>query len=306
MAEPNHPAFDSEEQAILSAIVPEDEPVPTDGTGEPAPAEAPKPAEPTPAPTEAPAAPTPEAPVAKPEAAAPAAPGTETQQPAQPQGDPRAALRAARQAEKRLRSENERLQQELEALRQGKAPVDTRITEDELAELERDFPLQAKVVRRQRELEEQLAATARAQTPPQPEFQPVVYDPAVQEVIDSVPDLLAWQYDPNAQDKFQRAIQYDAALSVDPDWRGRPAHERFEEAARRTKDALAPAAAPSPSTPAAPAAPRLDPAQAIASAPVEGPKGISDFRGGAPASAPALDYSRMSDEAVMASLKPDA
>ncbi len=306
MAEPNHPAFDNEEQAILSAIVPEDEPVPADGTGDPAPAEPPKPAEPTPAPTEAPAAPAAETPTAQPEAAAPAAPGTEAQPPAQPQGDTRAALRAARQAEKRLRNENERLQQELEALRQGKAPVDTRITEDELAELERDFPLQAKVVRQQRILEEQLAATAQVQQQSQskPEFQPVVYDPAVQEVIDSVPDLLSWQFDPNAQDKFKRAIEYDAALLQDPDWRDRSTDERFAEAARRTKAAFEPTST-SPS-PAAPAAPRLDPAQAIANAPVEGPRGISDFRGGAPASAPALDYSRMSDEAVMASLKPDA
>ena len=306
--EPKHPAFDSEEQEILSAIAPEDESVPEDGAGEAAAAEAPKPVEPSAAPTEAPKQdPDTQEEAASPEAAKPAAEEPESQQqPAQNHGDTRAALRAARREERRLRGENERLQQELEALRQGKAPVDTRITEDELAELERDFPLQAKVVRQQRALEEQLAARVAPsqQTQQQAEFQPVVYDPTVQEVIDSVPDLLNWQYDPNAQDKFQRAIEYDKALSADPDWRNRPANERFEEAARRTREAFAPAPSPSPS--AAAAAPRLDPAKAIESAPVQGPKGISDFRGGAPASAPALDYTRMSDEAVMASLKPEA
>ena len=302
--DPKHPAFDSEEQAILANIVPEADPTEIpEGNGEAAPAPAPVASETAPAPAaEAPAAPEPAPAAPAPEpAAAPAAPA---EAPAQPQGDTRAALRAARQAEKRLRAENERLHQENEALRQGKAPVDTSITDAELEELRENFPLQYKVVLSQREMERKLAAAAPA---PQPdEFQPPAYDPSVQEVIDSVPDLVAWQFDPQAQDKFQRAIQYDAALAVDPDWKGRPVAERFAEAAERTKRALSqPAAAPTPST-AAPAAPRLDPSAALAAAPVQGPKGISDFRGGAPASAPTADYSRMSDEAIMASLKPDA
>ena len=46
------------------------------------------------------------------------------------------------------------------ALRQGKAPVDTSITDAELEELRENFPLQYKVVVAQRELERKLAAAA--------------------------------------------------------------------------------------------------------------------------------------------------
>lgn len=304
--ENQHPSFDSEEQAILSEIKPDDASMPADGvTGDagdqPLPTDAPVVETPSAAPTPAAETPAATTPVVEQPAAAVETPPAE--QP-KPQGDTRAALRAARHAEKRLRDENERLKQELEAARTGQAPVDSRLTDEELEQLEQDFPLQAKLARRQRELEEQIAATRTATPPAAADFEPPSYPPQVQEVIDEVPDLLTWQHDPASQDKFQRAVEYDKALLLDPDWKGRTPAERFAEAAERTKRAFAaaPAAAPSPS--AAPAATRLDPAAALAAAPASGPKGISDFRGGAPASSTELDYSAMSDEAVMASLAP--
>lgn len=211
--------------------------------------------------------------------------------------------------ERRLRQELERKEQEIEELKQGKSPdaVDTNITDEELAELEQNFPVQAKLARRQREIERELEQTREQQQQRQqadPDgFEPLVYAPEVQEVIDAVPDLMAWQYDPAAQDKFSRAIEYDKALLADPDWKGKPIVERFAEATRRTKAAMEPASAPAATSSAAPpAAPRTDPAQAVANAPVEGPKSISDFRGGAPANAPAVDFRRMSDEQIMSSL----
>ena len=227
----------------------------------------------------------------------PEQPKTDPAEPAQPHGDVRAALRASRRSEKRAQEEIERLRQENEALKQGKAPVNTQITDEDLAQLEADFPLQAKIVRRQRELEQQLAQVKPPE--PDPEFQPLSYDPAVQEVIDSVPDLLAWQYDPAAQDKFLRAIEYDKALQVDPDWKDKSFTERFAEAASRTKKAFAQTATPTP------AVTRQDPAAAIENAPVQGPKGISDFRGGGPATPPKPRYADMSDEDIMASLRPE-
>lgn len=310
--ENQHPAFDPDEQAILSELRPEEEPhLQADEEGntpnsEPNPADAsttPDPsAAPAPAPAEAPApapAPAAEAPAPAPAAAAPAPAAPPAEQP-KPQGDTRAALRAARTAERRLRDENERLQRELEDARQGKKPVDTRITDEELEQLEQDFPLQAKLVRHQRELEQQIAA-ARPAAQPSTEFEAPSYRPEVQEVIDSVPDLVAWQYDPNAQDRFQRAVEYDKALLVDPDWKGRTPAERFAEAVERTKRAFgtAPAPAPAPS-----AQPQLDPAAALAAAPASGPKSISDFRGGGPAAPPERDFSAMSDEEILASLTP--
>lgn len=291
----NHPSFDQDEQAILSNLVPQgadvkeitlDLPTATD----PATAAQADPSSigtpPVPAATPAPAT----API--PEAAPEATPA--------PQGDTRAALRAARHAEKRLREDNQKLIEENAALRQGKTAVDTQVTDAELAQLEEDFPLQAKIVRKQREIEQQLQQQ-QAAAQPAPGFEAPSYDPAVQEVIDSVPQLVNWQYDPAAQDKFARAIEYDKALVIDPDWAAKPIAERFAEAARRTEAALAPASL-TPAPIAAPAAARLDPATVIANAPAAGPKGISDFRGGAPASPPSINYAGMSDEAIMASL----
>lgn len=271
--EANNAAFNADEQEILSKIVPDAEFVEQVDTDQPNSVAAPAEGSTT---------------AATPEQVAST---TETTEQAAPQGDPRAALRASRRAEKRLRDELDKTKQELEDLRQGKAVVDTAISDAELAELDQDFPLQAKIVRQQRELESRLAkAVPEAQT--QPEFEPMAYDPAVQDVIDGIPDLMTWQYDPASQDKFQRAIQYDQALSVDPDWKDASVAERFAEAARRTKAA----------TPSAPSTRRIDPATAIANAPANGPKGISDFRGGAPATTSTVDFTRMSDEQIMSSL----
>lgn len=277
MTEPRHPAFDSEEQEILSQIVADDNLAPN----EPAPE------------TTAPADPVVDAPATTAEPAASAAPA-EAQAAEQPQGDKSAALRAARRAERQLRSENQRLRDELEQARQGKAPIDTAISDDELEDMKSDFPLQYKLVMRQRELEAQIAATRPAQAASQ-DFQPPVYDPDIQEQIDSVPDLLAWQHDPAAQDKFARAVEYDDALKHDPDWKGKPVAERFAEAAERTKRAFG-AVRPTPATT------RQDPAAVIAAAQSTGPKGISDFKGGASASAPAINFAGMSDEEIMARL----
>lgn len=308
--ENQHPAFDPDEQAILSQLRPEEEPhLQADEEGntpnsEPSPADASTTTEPSaapaPAPAEAPApAPAADAPAPAPAAAAPAPAAAPVEQP-KPQGDPRAALRAARNAERRLRDENERLLRELEDARQGKKPVDTHITDEELEQLEQDFPLQAKLVRRQREIEQQIAAQ-RPAAPASTEFEAPSYRPEVQEVIDSVPDLVAWQYDPNAQDRFQRAVEYDKALLVDPDWKGRSVAERFAEAVERTKRAFGATPAPAPAPSAQPA---LDPAAALAAAPASGPRGISDFRGGGPAAPPERDFSAMSDEEILASLTP--
>ena len=270
----NHPAtFDQSEHDILSNLVENDEPVTVDD--QPGEAETP------PAPAE-PAA---------------AAEATTTAEPAPPQGDPRAALRASRRAEKRLRDELDQLRGENEALKQGKQPVDSSITDAELSELEADFPLQAKIARKQREIEAQLK---QSQPQVQAEFEAPSYDPGIQDAIDSVPDLVSWQYDPAQQEKFFRAVEYDKALAVDPDWRDRDITERFTEAARRSKAALSPSSA-APAA-AAPAAPRTNPAAVIAAAPVQGPKGISDFRGGAPANTQTVNYQGMSDEQIMASL----
>lgn len=291
-----HPSFDAEDSEILKNLVPEGaEPgtpasaVPDDQTPSPAPAPGDGAA---PAPEPAAPAPAVDAPAPAPEPAPSPAPA-----PANEGGSAKAALRASRREEKRLRGELEQLRAEYEALKNGQPTSDgLELTDVELEELRTDYPAQYKVAMAARQLQDHLKKQQRQPDPVQEDFEPPRYDPAVQEVIDQVPQLQAWQYDAGSQDKFARAIEYDKALVVDPDWKDKPAAARFTEAARRAAQAFTPA----PS--AAPAAPRQNPADAIAAAPTDEPKGLSDLRGGGPASAPALDYARMTDAEIMASL----
>lgn len=269
-----HPAFGAEDQATLAALVPTGESV-----------EEIQHLPETPAPAPAPAA----EPATAPAVDANASQTTE-QQPTQDQGNVKAALRAARQAERRLRDQLAAKDQELEALKAGKAPQSAELSDADLAQMEEDFPLQAELIKNQRALQEEVNRLRSVVKPP--EWQPPSYGPDVQEHIDAVPELLAWQHDQAAQPKFAAAIEHDKVLEVSPEWQGRPVAERFAEAARLAKLSFT----------QVPPTPRIDPAAAIANAPLAQPKGISDFRGGGPANAPATDYRRMSDEAIMASL----
>lgn len=233
--------------------------------------------------------------------AEPEAKPTEQEPPAQqPQGDKTAALRAARRAEKALRQENERLKAQLEQAAKGIQPESNEFTPEELESMKTDFPAQYKLYLKQQEIESRIAAARPTAQAAPAEFEPVVYAPEVQEIIDAVPDLLTWQHDQASQDKFAKAIEYDKALQFDPDWKDKPITERFQEAAERTKRAFGQAPAPKPAAPAANN--RTDPAAALANAQTSGPKGISDFGGGSPASAPSLDYRKMSNEDILASL----
>lgn len=287
MKEPAHPSFDADEQSILSQIV-------ADEDGEMQAADETPPAQDQPQAEQAQAGEQAQKadPEAKPSEDKPAADDS--------QGNIKAALRAARRAEARTKAELERLRQENEQLRKSApaAQSDQEFTEDELEAMKQDFPAQYKLYIKQQELAKQLAETRQsAQPASSQEFQPVEFEPAVQELVDQVPDLLTWQHDPQAQEKLKRAIAYDAALEKDPDWMDKPILERFEEAVKRTKRAFG--SAPEK---AAPAANRTDPAAALAALKPNGPKSISDFGGGQPASAPTLNYNRMSDEEILASL----
>lgn len=306
MKEPVHPAFDSEEAAILSQITEEAEAVSADdaapgatpaATTEATPAEA-QPV--TTATTEAAATPAVQPPADAAKAEADAAKPAVAQPAEPPQGDKTAALRAARRAEKRLREENDRLKADLEAARKAAPPAATELTDEELASLKEDFPAQYKLYAKQKELEQRIAATPQPQAQSSEEFQPIEFRPDVQELVDQVPDLLAWQHDPTAQDKLKRAIAYDTALEHDPDWIGKPVVERYAEAVARTKRAFGAATPPPAKTD--PPVPRQDPAAVIASLEPAGPKGISDFGGGQPASAPAIDFNLMTDEEILARL----
>lgn len=222
---------------------------------------------------------------AKPVEGAQAAP----EQPAAPQGDTRAALRAARRDAKRANERATQLEQEVADLKAGKTTPSTQVTDEELAELDENFPVAAKLAREVAELKAKLQ-TAPSKAAPKDDFEPVRYDPDTQEVIDSVPDLVNWQYDPATQDRFHAAIEMDKYLLTLPDWQNKPLNERLVEVTRRVKADVAPGE------------PKRDPQAVIDALTTDGPKRISDFKGGMQPDKSKPDYSRMTDEEIIASL----
>lgn len=312
--------LDQQDREILAQLIPEG-PEPgtppihmgagsgTD-TNEDAPLVASTPAAPAPAATTAPAASP--APTAAPVAATPAASPAPTAAPAQPEHNPgnlRNALRAARHNERQALERAAAAEAEAKRLREQATANGNSVdgeedpltmSEDRIAEIAKDFPLQARTIQRLRELDARTKQQAPA--PVNQEWTPPAFDPRVQAVIDEVPKLLEWQMNQADQPKFVMAGEFDDSLRVDPVWKNKPAAERFTEAVRRTEAALgaSPGAAPSPADSAAAAA------ALAAAAPSTGKPGLSDFRGGGTAQAPELDFSKMTDVQILGSLVPDA
>ncbi len=265
--------FTSEEQAILASLN-DDEPQATETkTEQPAPAETQTSEQP--------------APVQE----------MQNAEPAKPQGDVRAALRAARRAEQRARDEADRAKAELAELRsrvpQEPAPGD--MSDAEIAEAERDFPLLAKTARY---VKDHMAAPKPTTQPAQAdEFTPPSLPPLVQEAVDSTPALLAWQHDPD-QGRFALAVKTDALLQEHPHWRDKPMADRFQEVVRRVNAELPTAVQPA----------RQDPREVLANVPRQTPETLTHIGGGggrAP-EAPALErYMKMSDDDIVADLLRD-
>jgi hypothetical protein len=210
----------------------------------------------------------------EPPAAEPAAQATPpaAEPPAQPSGDVRAALRAARRSEHRAREEVERLRRENEALK-AKAPTEPdpdAISDEEIRQAERVDPLLGKVAR----LASRAVAAPAAEAPPaqQAEFQPPYLPPVVQEAVDDVPQLLAWQTNPD-QTAFRAAIEADRYLQTLPAWKDKPMAERFAAVVARVSQDHGTAL---PNTP-----PRSDPRAVIDGVPRQMPNTLSDIGGGA-------------------------
>jgi hypothetical protein len=153
------------------------------------------------------------------------------------------------------------------------------MSEEELADLEENFPVQAALVREVRELRQKVTehAPAPAPAPASTEWHAPTFEPEVQDVIDQVPQLQAWQFSQTDQDKFQLAATFDDALRKDPTWASKPAVERFAEATKRAVvylSAQPPAPSPAPAAATPPAAPRKNPDEVIANAQAQTPAGI--------------------------------
>jgi hypothetical protein len=273
-AEEDEEAIDSAAAAAAPAATPAPTPAPTP--------------EPTPAPTPQPEA---SANGGKPEGVL-SKDGTRVL----PYGALQAARQAAARAEKRAeRAEKERdaAQQQIDDLKSGKKPIDE-ITEQDVVEMEADFPEKGK---RLRALWEKAQA---APNKPQAEDDKDEDDPATktQELIDQVPMLLKWQHeDP---EKFQRAIEVDSTFNKSPKWKGKDALERFDAVTRFVADEYGieydkPKASTNAPAPAAPAAPAAAPTPAAPAEPARRtPETLSDFKHGATPDHGSLDIARAS------------
>lgn len=243
------------------------------------------------APAATPPATPPAAPAAPVAAATPPATPPATTEP-KPQGDLKAALRASRHAERMARERAERAERELEEARKAApAPTPQKTELDaELETLEADVPPVAKVVKHLlkevSELKQTAAAPAAPAAPAQPEFVPETLPPQLQEIVDENDALLSMQHDPN-QDRWQLAKSIDGMLTTHPVWKAKPVADRLAEVVRRVNLEVAP------------------PVTAAAAAPAERSiESLSDLRGGVAPANNTPDYSRMSDEDILASLKP--
>lgn len=250
------------------------------------------------------------APAADP-AAAPAA-GGEAQQAGKIEGVlskdgtrvlPYAALQAERRSARAASAKADRLATELEAAKQliadmkaGKTPDTGEVTEEDVADMEANFPEQGK---KMRALFEAAKATPKPAADPAPAAEDG--DDPVQDAIDQVPLLLDWQHgDP---EKFSRAVEHDAVLVKSPKWAGKPAVERFAEAARRTAeeyDIEFPTTQRSSSTAAPTAAPKSAAVQAAQRKP---PESLSDFKGGSVADHASMDVAKASPQALLARME---
>ena len=185
------------------------------------------------------------------------------------------------QAERRRADEAARraaeLERELADLKAGKKPGDEAeaLTEEEVAQMEQDFPEHGKKLRAVFEKAKSYEQRARAQ----PEHEADTSNP-IQDAIDQIPLLVDWQAtDP---EKFARAQEIDDVLKKSPKWRDKPIHERFAHVAKTVAEEydIPVDDEPAPSTSKPGTAQRKTPDQAIANAPRAKPNTLSDFKGG--------------------------
>lgn len=214
-----------------------------------------------------------------------------------PYGALQAARRDARRAEQRVERtarELDEARQQIADLKAGKTPDSDELTEEKVADMEANFPDEGKKLRTAFNRIQALEA----KVPKAPEPQEPSDDP-VQDAIDQVPMLLDWQH--GDADKFTRAVEHDAVLMKSPKWAGKPAVERFTEAARRVAeeyDLPFPAKDASAQQKAA-AKPAATPSNAAPAAVRKTPETLSDFKGGAIPDHGTADVQKMAPTALL-------
>lgn len=246
----------------------------------------------TPAPAPAAAA----APAAPAPAATPAAPAPAPAAPQEDKGDPRAALRASRRAERAYRERLAEVEAENARLREQagvKAPGEE--VDPDVQGLIDDVPTAAPVIKKLVDRVKQLEQTAAPTAPaPAPAFVPETLPPELQVAVEQVPQLEDWQHDPD-QTAWRLAKRTDGVLSELPAWKDKSPAERFAEVVRRVSAELG-TPKPNAPPPASPKPPVIDH--------TGDPESLSDLRGGVvPTHNDGPDFSQMkSDDEILSAL----
>lgn len=187
------------------------------------------------------------------------------------------------QAERRRADEAARradhLERELADLKAGKKPEEAaeELTEDEVVQMEQDFPEHGKKLRAVYEKALALEQKVGKSEPEDPR-QAETSNP-IQDAIDQIPMLLDWQVtDP---EKFGRAQELDDVLKKSPKWKDKPLSDRFAHVARMVAEENDIPVDDEPSPKTSQATTRKDPKEVIANAIRTRPNTLSDFKGGA-------------------------
>lgn len=183
------------------------------------------------------------------------------------------------------------LQAQLDAL--GHKPTAPATNSDELTDEDRELPAVAKLEAQIKRIAPNAAAAAPGADAPGGDAAPEDIEAVVQEAIDSVPALAAWQAAPIGSPEraiYVRAVKLDELLRESPKWKDKPLTERFAHVARTVasefdvplEEEPGPGAkTPKPASPSPQAQPRKDPREVVAAAPRKAPETLSAFKGGA-------------------------
>lgn len=196
------------------------------------------------------------------------------------QGARREALENRQRAEA-LEETNRQLQEQIEALRSGKPTGESEFTEEQLAQVESDFPQLAPYIKTIKTLTDQVAELRQSPSQAKPDARS-----QIDQQLDAQAQLdaalaarpLLTKYSEQGGVVWSRAVEIDKALIGDPAFAGKSVAERFAETERRLAAELGIAV---PGTPQ-PTPTTVSPA-ALAAAPRTGPSTLSDITGTAPA-----------------------
>lgn len=200
-------------------------------------------------------------------------------------------LQAERRRADKAAERARELEAELEDLRAGKKPEEpAELTEEEVAQMEQDFPDYGKKLRATFELAQKGRDAAKATPKPS---EPEERDNPIQEAIDQVPMLVSWQF--GDAEKFQRAQVLDEALRTSPKWKDKPLQDRFAHVVKLVAEEYdIPADEPQKTESPKPKTQAADPEKVIANATRAKPNTLSDFKGGTTPETPSTSLERMS------------